>query len=404
MRSSRVELGQGSPVRRAPPPYQLPRPFGFQVKKPQNVDQILPARSTVAHECQYRDRSILMTRRSFVGGLATFTPTATLSQAHAKIWSGVSSGSDGSAHAPSGRPQYPDYFNALSTARYTVRPPWQVAGVDYRVGISAGVSLSDPATIPRSEATMFGDDPMVLNLTSDNVTLDGYDFTLRGWWQIRSNGHRNLTIRNSKLQNLCIYMDAGPLTVEYCEIDGLGAAGETVFGCLAFLKTEVNSTWKYNWLHSAQNDFIDLSTSDIDARFNLFDTMGYAEGAHADAIQFAGDGIANNIRILFNTYVHTKATMSGPSSFIDLETQVGSGTQMMNDPEIAYNTASNTAVGATMGSTFFRIAQDRGSINGAYVHDNFADPTNMISVIDSRMPGRGYRTRRNVLLTSGGSF
>ena len=77
---------------------------------------------------------------------------------------------------------------------------------------------------------------------------------------------------------------------------------------------------------------------------------------------------------------------------------------MMNDPEIAYNTASNTAVGAAMGSTFFRIAQDRGSINGAYVHDNFADPTNMISVIDGRMPGRGYRTRRNVLLTSGGSF
>jgi hypothetical protein len=351
-----------------------------------------------------RDRTVLMSRRSFIGGLATFTPAATLSRAHAKMWSHGSSGSDGSADAPSGRPQYPDYFTNLSRVRYAVRPPWQVAGVDYRVGIRAGVSLLDPATIPRSVATSAGSDPMVINLTSDNVTLDGYDFTLRGWWQIRSNGHRNLTLRNSKLQNLCIYMDAGPLTVEYCEIDGLGAAGETVFGCLAYLGTEVGSTWKYNWLHSAQNDFIDLSTSDIDARFNLFDTMGYAEDAHADAIQFAGDGIANDIRILFNTYVHTRATMSSPSSFIDLETQVGSGTQRMNNPEIAYNTASNSAVGGKMGSTFFRIAQDKGSINGAYVHDNFADPTNMISVIDNRVPGAGYRTSRNVLLTSGGAF
>jgi hypothetical protein len=220
-----------------------------------------------------------------------------------------------------------------------------------------------------------------------------------------ANGHSNLTISNSKLQNLCIYIDTGPLTVQYCEIDGLGLAGETVFGCLAFLRTGVTSTWKYNWLHSAQNDFIDLSTSDIDARFNLFDTMGYGVGAHADAIQFAGDGTANNIELLFNTYVHMVVTNSSPSSFLDLETQIGSGTQVMNNPEVAYNTASNTVAGGVRGSTFFRVAQDVGAINHAYVHDNYADPTNMISVIsDTRSPGRGYRKSANILLTTGRSF
>jgi hypothetical protein len=182
-------------------------------------------------------------------------------------------------------------------------------------------------------------------------------------------------------------------------------AGETVFGCLAFLRTGVTSTWKYNWLRSAQNDFIDLNTSDIDARFKLFDTMGFGRGAHADAIQFAGDGTANNIKLLFNTYVHMVVTNSSPSSFLDLETQIGSGTQVMNNPEVAYNTASNTVAGGVRGSTFFRVAQDVGAINHAYVHDNYADPTNMISVIsDTRSPGRGYRKSANILLTTGRSF
>jgi hypothetical protein len=313
---------------------------------------------------------------------------------------------DGAADAPLGAPQYPMYFSgAKRPIKYAVRPPWRVAGVDYRVGIKPHLVLKDPSTIEVGVASRSGCDPIVLNISADNVTLDGYDFTSGGWWQIRSNGHSNLKISNSRLQNLCMDMDAGPVTVDYCEIDGLGLRGETTFGCLAFLRSGVTSTWKYNWLRRAQNDFIDLSTSDIDARFNLFDTMGYAAGAHADAVQFAGDGAAENIRILFNTYVHTAGTRSSPSSFIDLETQVGSGKQIMRNPEVAFNTASYAAFGGPKGSTFFRIAQDTGAINNAYVHDNYADPTNMISVISDRQaPGKGYVKTRNTLLTTGGSF
>jgi hypothetical protein len=313
---------------------------------------------------------------------------------------------DGGAAAPAGAPQYPTFFTGLNgISPYPVRPPWRVAGVDYRVGINDGVSLKDPTTIPPSVAERSGNNPIVLEIASDDVTLDGYDFTRGGWWQIRSNNHGNLKISNSRLQNFCIYMDKGPLTVEFCEVDGLGEAGETQFGCLAFLRTGVSSTWRYNWLRRAPNDFIDLSTSDIDARFNLFDTMGYATGAHADAIQFAGDGTANNIKIFFNTFVQTAITEAGPSSFIDLETQIGAGGQMMNDPEVAYNTASNTVAGGKKGATFFRVAQHVGAINNCFVHDNYADPRNMIAVITDRpLAGVGYRKTGNVLLTSGSAF
>src|SRR5215831_5671176 len=97
---------------------------------------------------------------------------------------------DGRLNAPAGTPQYPTYFTSLNgISPYPVRPPWHVAGVDYRVGISAGVSLKDPATINPKIATSSGTNPIILTLQADNVTFDGYDFTRGGWWQIRSSRH-----------------------------------------------------------------------------------------------------------------------------------------------------------------------------------------------------------------------
>jgi hypothetical protein len=351
-----------------------------------------------------------MNRRLFIGGLSALVPVAALTSAASQQQRvGLVASSvmmiDGFADAPSGAAQYPNYFTSLNgISPYPVRPPWRVAGVDYRVGINTGVSLKDPALINPAIATRSGQDPIVLGVQRDNVVLDGYDFTRGGWWQIRSNGRANLTISNSKLQNLCLDIDRGPITVEYCEIDGLGLAGETVFGCLAFLREGVSSKWRYNWLYNALNDFIDLSTSDIDARFNLFDTMGYGTGAHADAIQFAGDGTANNIKLLFNTYVHTARTSSSPSSFIDLETQAGT-MPSMDRAEVAYNTASYTVRGAVPGGVFYRVGNAAGGrVNGAFVHDNYADPRNMSGAIADRFPGPNYRKERNVLLTSGRTF
>ena len=46
---------------------------------------------------------------------------------------------DGSANAPAGAPQLPSLLNG-----YAVRPPWEVAGVDYAVGVPTGTTLKDP--------------------------------------------------------------------------------------------------------------------------------------------------------------------------------------------------------------------------------------------------------------------
>ena len=129
-------------------------------------------------------------------------------------------------------------------------------------------------------------------------------------------------------------ISAGPLTVEHCEIDGLGAAGETNFGCL--LRGGVTSIWKCNWRFDCQSDFINSTTANLLAAYNLFDTLGFQEGAHADAIQFCGSGTADKTAILFNTFIQTKITPSGISSFVDLDTQLASDATM-NNPIVECN-------------------------------------------------------------------
>jgi hypothetical protein len=77
---------------------------------------------------------------------------------------------DGSANAPAGTPQLP---NLLSS--YASRPSWEVAGVDYAVGVNPGVAIKAPTAgnLP-SGASLSGN---AIYVNGTNVTLDGYDLT-----------------------------------------------------------------------------------------------------------------------------------------------------------------------------------------------------------------------------------
>jgi hypothetical protein len=133
----------------------------------------------------------LTVRRSFLTGLGSLVAAPAVVPASSllpvrRIANSLEPEFDGFANAPTGTPQYRSYFTSLNgISRYPVRPPWHVAGVDYRAGINTGVSLKKPATINPAIAMSSGRGPIVLQLQADNVTLDGYDFTLGGWWQIR---------------------------------------------------------------------------------------------------------------------------------------------------------------------------------------------------------------------------
>jgi hypothetical protein len=94
-------------------------------------------------------------------------------------------GDDGRSGAPAG-----PVVDAALLDGYATRPPWQVAGVDYHVGIDrtryptdASLKPVGTATLPpgvtRDTSQAAYNHKQIL-VTADNVTLDGYDFSGAG--------------------------------------------------------------------------------------------------------------------------------------------------------------------------------------------------------------------------------
>lgn len=103
---------------------------------------------------------------------------------------------DGFASAPAGTSQYPTLLNG-----YVARAPWRVAGVDYPVGYPAGTTLKDPATATLPSGVSRDSTNHVFNVSGNNVTLDGWDFSLEnGWLIVPGNGVSGLTISNSNFK------------------------------------------------------------------------------------------------------------------------------------------------------------------------------------------------------------
>ncbi|MBB4382509.1 hypothetical protein, partial [Bradyrhizobium sp. SBR1B] len=76
---------------------------------------------------------------------------------------------DGLANAPANTPQLPNLLSG-----YSVRPTWNVAGVDYAVGYASGTILKTPSTISMAGVSVDSANH-IINVSGSNVTLSGYD-------------------------------------------------------------------------------------------------------------------------------------------------------------------------------------------------------------------------------------
>lgn len=127
---------------------------------------------------------------------------------------------DGSLNAPAGPVQFPNMLIVNNAGLQTygillmVRPPWKVAGVDYAVSIDRSVyptdaSLKDPfngnglgGTLhPQLAALGFGyvSATVSLDSNSNNITIDGWDFSLNGGVACYPGGN-NTTTSNCKFE------------------------------------------------------------------------------------------------------------------------------------------------------------------------------------------------------------
>ena len=270
---------------------------------------------------------------------------------------------DGSAGAAAGTPQVPNLLSG-----YAVRAPWQVAGVDYAVGINAGTVLKNPTTMNMAGVSVDTSNHIVF-VTGNNVVLDGWNF--KGW-AVDVTG-QNATVTNSDFTQGVLKYDIGSVggTVEYCKFDQSGTVPDTApfmaFGSGTFV-LQYNDFENAYHMH-AQFTYGNGQSQSVIFQYNLLQNAGggSAAGAHGDFIQIFGVPTLNDVEINYNTVVQNKA------GYITQGWSVGYDQQTI----LAGSVSNNTMIvpGATNSDVNYAVILDSHWINGTFtVANNYIDP------------------------------
>lgn len=292
------------------------------------------------------------------------------------------------APTPAGTIQYPSLL-----AKYGAnRPPWNVAGVDYYVGMPAGQTLTDWHTLSGVNITNGGDSTGEISCKSGSVTFNGVDFTVGGTFQyfyVPPGGCTSFTVTNSKFgcpqtgsYHLFYLNNAVTFTLKNntmnwigCESSGWqGGNQDTVL-----FNAGGTGVIQYNYIsHTANHPFTVAGVSSYDFRYNFLDNVVYDNkiGNHMNYMQQGG----NNANILwaFNT-TYQSATCcetggEGPQFYSN-----GGGT------ETTPTLANNTMVAAGGNMSYMVHGSTNSGGNGTTIlsgtgtnSQNYFDPTGSV--------------------------
>ncbi len=215
---------------------------------------------------------------------------------------------DGLSGAYNGRPQYPNLLNG-----YCVRPPWNVAGVDYPVGIPPGTvmkdwrTVNDPAITPNPTTGFMRLD----GIAGGNVTLRNIDFSLGIGAVIynASGGAASITCINCKFalpatssQQYGVVapihdQNAAVIVVQNCFFDGKNMGAST------FLSVQGTTTMQYNWFINAWQHILEFNSTTnatLTYKYNLIDVAAIGPGAHMNFLQ-GGSAGSPKYFVSFNT-------------------------------------------------------------------------------------------------------
>ena len=258
---------------------------------------------------------------------------------------------DGSANAPSGAPQYSTLLSS-----YAAQPPWQVAGVDYAVGPQPGVALKDPTTInmPGVSLVTSGANHWIY-ITGNNVTLNGYDFTLDGGWTLVIEG-QNDTISNFKIGVVSgsasppIQMPFGSgannTTIEHGTIDGGGAASSNLAGGCGIVDNSGLLTLQYCWIKNFTEGGVALGTTTSSLiQYNLFDSAKFDDNFHSQFIN-APQGASNTV-VQYNTFYQPAAASDGFPGFMVAALNDAGYANNANISGVVFNNNVGVGIGAT---------------------------------------------------------
>ena len=285
-------------------------------------------------------------------------------------------------------PQHPGLLR-----RYPVRPPWHVAGVDYRVGPRSAPKL-DPEKIALPGVSVDAA-TRVVDVTASHVVLAGYDFSLHGGYRVVVHGD-DVRITDSRFvmgSNAGYYEVAGygdRLALQYSTLDGT-ADGINQSALIAIYGRD--PTIVSNWLlrfgqHALEmNQKLGVRTT-LDYSCNLIEDGGTIPGAHMNYLQW-GYGTADKPVIAFNTTVQTPQRSGGgegfqfdgfPGSSITAA-MFANNTMITSGPRIAQSYALHL-----LGNNANTVSPDN---SGGVVRDNYFDTSaafGAIYPVDSAVP------------------
>ena len=161
--------------------------------------------------------------------------------------------------------------------------PWQVAGVDYCVGYETNIVLKSPEAIAMAGVSV-NTTTHIVTVTGNNVTLDGYDVSLNGGWQVNVQAantkiaNSNFVVGSNDLLPIVGTPTASNLDVVNCTIDGAGHSPGPWGTLIAY--RGMSFTVEYSWLKNSGGDMIQTigGAGTITIEHNLIQNAGMSPG------------------------------------------------------------------------------------------------------------------------------
>lgn len=212
---------------------------------------------------------------------------------------------DGLSGAPTGTPQYPTLLNNYYPTGQSPgrnknngrQPPFNVPGVDYRVGIQTGTVLSPPTSISIPGVTV-NTSSKIVTVAANNVTLNAIDFS-GGWNLLFPLGWSNLTVTNCRWSSAgierAVEQWGNNFIMRYCEIDG-NFQGVQYYGPITTWGNGTTVEWCL--LGNTPGDLFEVQQgpSTFTIRFNVCYNCGDAGAIHhPDITQIQGVGFVVTI-------------------------------------------------------------------------------------------------------------
>ena len=305
---------------------------------------------------------------------------------------------DGCSGAVASNTQYANFFTsraAQSGQSYTTRPPWNVAGVDYPVGIPSATVLKDPSTASLPTGCTYSSNVVTCN-GSGNLTINGYDFGLHNCIYLDIYNYTGtILIENSDFamgSSTACQSNFGLIDIEASNTGSSLIVQNNVFNGNAptyptlanYLdiwdvgRTTGTSLYQYNaFIASIARPIETTSSGNWTAQYNYFEGLNYGNAAHGEIDMVASTATGVNMNVQFNTVLAPANYGGGATSLWYISSGSTNGqtfgtVNLKNNTEVVnlYNGSGGTVVISVADSEF-----GYNPVATANIANNYIDPT-----------------------------